>query len=83
LAERHAASPYLKNLLGIGVLDEKAVGRERVFVNPKLLKLLTEEANDFEPYSEENTRKVEAQTKQLPQQKKLKKVLLSTDLLIT
>ena len=59
LAERHAASPYLKNLLGIGVLDEKAVGRERVFVNPKLLKLLTEEANDFEPCSEENTRKVE------------------------
>lgn len=51
LAERHAASRYLKNLVGIGVLEEKVVGRERLFVNPKLLKLLTEEANDFESYS--------------------------------
>ena len=49
----------MKNLVGYGGLEEKAVGREGLFVNPKLLKLLTEEANDFEPYSEENTRKVE------------------------
>jgi len=40
-------------------LEEKAVGRERLFVNPKLLKLLTEEANDFESYSLEVTTKVE------------------------
>jgi Fic family protein len=59
LAERHAASRYLKNLVSIGVLEEKTVGRERLFVNPKLLKLLTEEANDFESYSQEVTRKVE------------------------
>ena len=59
LVERHAASRYLKNLVRIGVLEEKAVGRERLFVNPKLLKLLTEEANDFESYSQEVTRKVE------------------------
>lgn len=60
LAERHAASRYLKNLVGIGVLEEKVVGRERLFVNPKLLKLLTEEANDFDSYSEEISTKVEA-----------------------
>ena len=59
LVERHAASRYLKNLVGIGVLEDKAVGRERLFVNPKLLKLLTEEANDFESYSQEVSRKVE------------------------
>ena len=51
LAERHAASRHLKNLVGIGVLEEKIFGRERLFVNPKLVKMLTEESNDFGPYA--------------------------------
>jgi Fic family protein len=50
LAERHAASRYLKSLVRIGVLEERVVGRERLFVNPRLLKLLTEEPNDFAPF---------------------------------
>lgn len=49
LAERHAASRYLKSLVRIGVLEERVVGRERLFVNPRLLKLLTGEPNDFAP----------------------------------
>jgi Fic family protein len=52
LAERHAASRYLKSLVGIGILEERVVGRERLFVNSRLLKLLTEERNDFPPYLE-------------------------------
>jgi len=50
IAERHASSRYLKNLVRIGVLDELAIGREKLFVHPKLLKLLTQESNDFTPY---------------------------------
>ena len=50
IAERHASSRYLKDLVGIGVLAELAIGREKLFVHPKLMKLLTEESNDFTPY---------------------------------
>lgn len=50
IAERHASSRYLKELVRIGVLDELAIGREKLFVHPKLLKLLTQESNDFTPY---------------------------------
>jgi len=43
IAGRQAASRYLKALAGIGVLREQAVGREKLFVNPRLLALLTRE----------------------------------------
>jgi Fic family protein len=43
IAGRQAASRYLKALAGIGVLREKAVGREKLFVNPRLMTLLTRE----------------------------------------
>jgi Fic family protein len=41
IAQRQSASVYLKTLAGIGVLDEMKVGRERLFINPPLLTLLT------------------------------------------
>lgn len=50
IAERHASSRYLKDLVGIGVLEELAIGREKLFLHPKLMKILTEESNDFTPY---------------------------------
>ncbi|CAN5391716.1 Fic family protein [soil metagenome] len=50
LAERQAASRYLKQLTDIGVLEEKTVGREKLFLHPKLLRLLTRESNTFAPY---------------------------------
>ena len=43
IAERQAASRYLKALVSIGLLEERTVGREKLFVNPKLLELLTKE----------------------------------------
>jgi len=43
IAGRQAASRYLKALVSIGLLEERNVGREKLFVNPKLLGLLTKE----------------------------------------
>ena len=51
LAGRQTASVYLKELVRIGVLEEKPVGREKLFIHPKLMRLLTREANDFAAYS--------------------------------
>jgi Fic family protein len=50
IAGRQAASRYLKALVAIGVLSEQAFGREKLFVHPKLMKLLTHDSNAFEPY---------------------------------
>lgn len=51
LVKRQAASRHLKSLAGIGVLKEQALGRERLFVNSRLLRLLTDDSNLFEPLS--------------------------------
>ena len=50
IAQRQAASRYLKALVKVGVLDELISGREKLFVHPKLMDLLTQEANIFTPY---------------------------------
>ena len=50
IAGRQAASRYLKQLAGIGVLSEIAVGRERLFLHPRLLQLLTRDGNRFTDY---------------------------------
>lgn len=50
IAGRQAASRHLKALVSIGVLSEQAVGREKLFVHPKLMALLTRDVNAFEPY---------------------------------
>ncbi len=50
IAERRAASRYLKQLAEIGVLEEKVVGREKLFLHPKFLKLLIRESNTFAEY---------------------------------
>jgi len=51
IAERQTASVYLKELVKLGVLEEKTVGREKLFIHPKLMRLLTRESNDFAPYA--------------------------------
>ena len=51
IAVRQTASGYLKELVRVGVLEEKVVGREKLFIHPKLMRLLTQERNTFEPYS--------------------------------
>ncbi len=43
IAKRQAASEYLKRLCAVGILEEVKAGREKLFLHPKLLKLLTAE----------------------------------------
>jgi Fic family protein len=50
IAERQAASRYLKQLAEIGVLEQEAVGREKLFLHPKFLRLLIREGNKFAEY---------------------------------
>ncbi len=50
IAGRQAASRYLKALASIGVLSEQTFGKEKVFVHPKLMTLLTRDSNAIEPY---------------------------------
>ena len=50
LCERQAASRYLKQLVAIGVLQEKLVGREKLFLHPRLLSLLTRDDNSVVAY---------------------------------
>jgi Fic family protein len=50
IAKRQTASVYLKQLSSIGVLTERAVGTEKLFVHPRLMQLLTTDDNGFEPY---------------------------------
>ena len=50
IAKRQTASEYLKKLANIGVLEERQVGRERLFLHPKLFTLVTQDSNDFQRY---------------------------------
>ncbi|MBX3434545.1 MAG: Fic family protein [Pirellulales bacterium] len=50
LAERQTASRYLQKLVEIGVLQLLVVGRDKLFVHPKLIKLLIKDGNEFAPY---------------------------------
>jgi Fic family protein len=50
LAVRQTASVYLKTLVKIGVLEEKPVGREKLFIHSKFLQLLAQDSNEIAPY---------------------------------
>lgn len=50
IAVRQTASGYLKELVKRGVLEEKTVGREKLFIHPRLMRLLTRDGNDFGHY---------------------------------
>lgn len=43
IAQRQTAAVYLKQLAGVGILEEVKVGREKLFINPRLMRLLTRE----------------------------------------
>ena len=51
IAKRQTASQYLKQLVDIGVLVENAGAKEKLFIHPKLMQLLTRDSNDFIPYA--------------------------------
>ena len=50
IAKRQTASVYLKQLCDIGVLTEVTAGKEKLFVHPKLITLMTTDNNNFLPY---------------------------------
>lgn len=50
IAKRQTASIYLQQLCEIGVLQEIRAGREKLFVHPKLVRLMTEDGNEVAPY---------------------------------
>jgi Fic family protein len=51
IAQRQAASRYLKDLVGVGVLSEIQAGKEKLFTHPKLIQLLMQDENEFAPYA--------------------------------
>ena len=55
IAQRQTASSYLKQLCDIGVLQERNAGKEKLFINPRLLALINSEAHDFQPFSIRNS----------------------------
>lgn len=50
IAKRQTASKYLKELSRIGVLREVSIGRDKLFINYKLMDLLRGDENAFTPY---------------------------------
>lgn len=50
VAKRQTASVYLKELSRVGVLNEISFGKEKLFLHPKFMRLLSNEGNDIEPY---------------------------------
>ncbi|HEZ7619975.1 TPA: Fic family protein [Neisseria meningitidis] len=47
IAKRQTASKYLKELSDISVLQEIAIGRDKLFIHPRLMELLRGEGNSF------------------------------------
>jgi Fic family protein len=50
VAQRQAASRYLKELVGVGVLREILAGKEKLYLHPKLMQLLMRDENDLVRY---------------------------------
>ena len=50
IAQRQAASRYLHDLGALGVLREVPVGKEKLFIHPKLMQLLGQDGNWFRRY---------------------------------
>lgn len=51
IAQRQAASRYLHDLAALGVLREMPSGKEKLFIHPKLMQLLSRDSNQFQPYA--------------------------------
>ncbi len=50
LAKRQTASEYLQQLVAIGMLSEIKVGREKLFLHPNFVRLLTSDGHAVLPY---------------------------------
>lgn len=51
IAKRQTASVYLKQLGDIGVLQELASGKEKLFVNPRLMALMSQDTNTYKAFN--------------------------------
>jgi Fic family protein len=51
VAKRQTASVYLKQLVTIGVLTEIQRGREKLYLHPKLMQLMTTDQDRFDEYA--------------------------------
>ena len=51
IAHRQSASKYLKELARVGVLQEYALGKEKLFIHPRLMDLFRQDNNTFAPYT--------------------------------
>ena len=52
IAKRETASKYLKQLCEIGVLKEVKAGKEKFFIHPKFVQVLTEDIDSYTEYSQ-------------------------------
>lgn len=50
IAKRQTASVYLKQLADLGMLREIKVGREKLFIHPNFVRLLTSDDHPVQPY---------------------------------
>lgn len=50
IAKRQTASVYLKQLVDAGVLQEIVSGKEKLFVHPRLVQLMTQDSHELIPY---------------------------------
>lgn len=51
IAKRQTAATYLKRMVQIGVLREITAGKEKLFIHPKLIQLLTTPQSGYTPYN--------------------------------
>lgn len=56
IAKRQTASVYLKQLCEVGVLQERNAGKEKFFINPRLLALINSEGHGFQSFSTQGAR---------------------------
>ncbi len=56
IAKRQTTSTYLKELVRIGVLVELPSTKEKLFVHTKLMRLLSQDRNDFDLYKTQDER---------------------------
>lgn len=52
LAGRQTASVHLKALVEIGILEERVVGREKLFIHPRLMGILTKDSNRWSEFTQ-------------------------------
>jgi Fic family protein len=54
IAKRQTASVYLKQLADLGMLREIKVGREKLFIHPNFVRLLTSDDHPVQPYGNDS-----------------------------